>query len=397
MVQINFAAREINCKIVYYGPGLSGKTTNLEMIHAKIPSSHRGELTSIATEGDRTLFFDFMPLDLGKIGGMTTRFQLYTVPGQVYYNATRKLVLQGVDGIIFVADSQQGKMQENIDSLRNLEENLAEYGLDLFSIPIVFQYNKRDLPNVIPVEELNRALNKFNAPYFEAVAITGEGVFPTLKKCAEQVLSNLQRQYGERVAPSAERVPVVTAVSKPKPAPSPKPAPPPPQKPKPAPPPPKQPQVAKPPPPPKPAPPPPSPKPASPPFSSRFEASEYQAVESSGFETSKPQVVEPPAPKPTPKPVPSPTSSGSAASPKPSLKKTPSLQQKPTSPPPIMKKEVPPAKVETPHPTPQKKGVSPLLLIVLLVVGIVIGLFLERFVKILGRFTGEKTPTSQKK
>ena len=150
MVQINFAAREVNCKIVYYGPGLSGKTTNLEMIHTKIPASHRGELTSIATEGDRTLFFDFMPLDLGKIGGMTTRFQLYTVPGQVYYNATRKLVLQGVDGIIFVADSQQGKLQENIDSLRNLEENLAEYGLDLTAIPHVFQYNKRDLPNIIP-------------------------------------------------------------------------------------------------------------------------------------------------------------------------------------------------------------------------------------------------------
>ena len=373
MVQINFATREVNCKIVYYGPGLSGKTTNLEMIHTKIPASHRGELTSIATEGDRTLFFDFMPLDLGKIGGMTTRFQLYTVPGQVYYNATRKLVLQGVDGIIFVADSQQGKLQENIDSLRNLEENLAEYGLDLTTVPHVFQYNKRDLPNVIPVEELNAVLNKFNAPYFEAVAITGEGVFPTLKKCAELVLANLQRQYGERMAAPARRVPVVTAVSKPKPAAPPKP-PSPPQEAKPAPPP-----------PPKPAPPPP-PKPAPPP-PPKVEVSEPAAPP-------KPPPVKPPAPKPQPvaaqaKPKPAP--------PKPAEAKP--VAEKAASAPPIVKRQPPPAKVEAPAPPEpeKKKAVSPVLLIIMLIIGIVLGLFIERFGKVLSRVIKEKPQASESK
>jgi len=372
VVQINFAAREVNCKIVYYGPGLSGKTTNLEMIHTKIPASHRGELTSIATEGDRTLFFDFMPLDLGKIGGMTTRFQLYTVPGQVYYNATRKLVLQGVDGIIFVADSQQGKLQENIDSLRNLEENLAEYGLDLTAIPHVFQYNKRDLPNIIPVEELNSVLNKFNAPYFEAVAITGEGVFPTLKKCAELVLANLQRQYGERMAAPAERVPVVTAASKSKPAaPAAPPKPAPPSQPaKPAPPPP--------PPPSKPAPPPPPPKveaprPVTPP--------------------------KPPAPKP---PVRKPQPVAAQVRPKPTPPKPPEIKpvaQKPPSAPPIVKRQPPPAKVEAPAPPrpEKKKGVSPVLLVVMLIIGIVLGLLIERFGKVLGRVIKEKPPASENK
>ena len=372
MVQINFAAREVNCKIVYYGPGLSGKTTNLEMIHTKIPASHRGELTSIATEGDRTLFFDFMPLDLGKIGGMTTRFQLYTVPGQVYYNATRKLVLQGVDGIIFVADSQQGKLQENIDSLRNLEENLAEYGLDLTAIPHVFQYNKRDLPNIIPVEELNTVLNKFNAPYFEAVAITGEGVFPTLKKCAELVLANLQRQYGERMAAPAERVPVVTAVSKSKPAAPavpPKPVPPSEQA-KPAPPPPPA--------PPKPAPPPPPPK----------------------VEAPKPAASpKPPAPKP---PVPKPQPVAAQAKPKPTPPKPPEVKpvaQKAPSTPPIVKRRPPPAKVEAPAPPKpeKKKGVSPALLIVMLIIGIVLGLFIERFGKVLSKVIKEKPPASENK
>src|SRR4029453_10293214 len=146
MVQINFALREVNCKIVYYGPGMSGKTTNLEIVHKKAPEANKGELTSIATEGDRTLFFDFMPLDLGTIAGMRTRFQLYTVPGQVYYNSTRKLVLQGVDGVVFVADSGAGMLQENLDSLKNLEENLNEYGKSLSTLPHVIQFNKRDLP-----------------------------------------------------------------------------------------------------------------------------------------------------------------------------------------------------------------------------------------------------------
>jgi signal recognition particle receptor subunit beta len=196
VVQINFAKREINCKLVYYGPGLSGKTTNLEVVHKKAPASKKGELTSIATEGDRTLFFDYMPLELGKVGGMNTKFQLYTVPGQVYYNATRKLVLQGADGVVFVADSQPDKMEENLESLQNLDDNLKEQGLDMRSIPLVLQWNKRDLPNVLPCEELDKKMNKFGAPTFEAVAVTGEGVFPTLRKLAQMVLEKLNKEYG---------------------------------------------------------------------------------------------------------------------------------------------------------------------------------------------------------
>ncbi|MCW8139432.1 MAG: GTPase domain-containing protein, partial [Planctomycetota bacterium] len=196
MVQINFAKREINCKLVYYGPGLSGKTTNLEVVHKKAPASKKGELTSIATEGDRTLFFDYMPLELGKVGGMNTKFQLYTVPGQVYYNATRTLVLQGADGVVFVADSQPDKMDENLESFQNLEENLREQGLDPKTIPMVLQWNKRDLPNVLSPEELDAKMNKYGAPTFEAVAVTGDGVFPTLKKLAQIVLEKLNREYG---------------------------------------------------------------------------------------------------------------------------------------------------------------------------------------------------------
>lgn len=200
MVQINFALREVNCKIVYYGPGMSGKTTNLEIVHKKAPEANKGELTSIATEGDRTLFFDFMPLDLGTIAGMRTRFQLYTVPGQVYYNSTRKLVLQGVDGIVFVADSSESKMEENLESLENLKNNLAEYGKDIRELPIVLQYNKRDLPDALPVEALNAKLNPWGVPYFEAVAITGEGVFPTLKCLSGMVLETLNRDHRETPA-----------------------------------------------------------------------------------------------------------------------------------------------------------------------------------------------------
>jgi signal recognition particle receptor subunit beta len=199
MVQINFALKEVNCKVVYYGPGLSGKTTNLEVVHSKAPSANVGELTSIATEGDRTLFFDFLPLNLGHVAGMNTKFQIYTVPGQVYYNSTRKLVLQGADGIVFVADSRKGKMDENIESLSNLEENLREYGMDIHTIPFVIQYNKRDLPDIYSVEELEEKLNRFKAPYFEAVAVTGEGVFPTLKKLSSMVLESLNRQQNSTV------------------------------------------------------------------------------------------------------------------------------------------------------------------------------------------------------
>ncbi len=209
MVQINFALKEVNCKIVYYGPGLSGKTTNLEVIHAKAPKNNVGDLTSIATEGDRTLFFDFLPLNLGSVAGMQTKFQIYTVPGQVYYNSTRKLVLQGSDGIGFVVDSRRGKMDENIESLQNLMENLEEYGMDVKNTPLVLQYNKRDLPDLYTIEELEEKLNTLKVPYFEAVAVTGEGVFPTLKKLSAMVLENLNRQQGS------------TAVRAPRPKPQP--------------------------------------------------------------------------------------------------------------------------------------------------------------------------------
>jgi len=196
MVQINFAAREVNCKIVYYGPGRSGKTTNLEVVHAKAPKDSKGELVSIATETDRTLYFDFLPLDLGKIAGMTTKFQLYTVPGQVFYNATRKLVLQGADGVIFVADSQRDMKEQNIESIENLAENLAENNLDINTIPIVLQWNKRDLPDLLTVEELNADLNHWNAPTCEAVAVKGEGVFPTLKMLSTLIIKKLNREQG---------------------------------------------------------------------------------------------------------------------------------------------------------------------------------------------------------
>jgi signal recognition particle receptor subunit beta len=201
MVQINFANKEIQCKVVYYGPGMSGKTTNLEVVHKKAPAGAKGDLTSIATEGDRTLFFDFMPLDLGNIAGIKTKFQLYTVPGQVYYNSTRKLVLQGVDGIVFVADSQSDKIEENLEALENLKANLREYGRDLESIPVVFQWNKRDLPTALPVEELERRLNPTGAPTFEAVAATGEGVFPTLKALASLVLESINREKRDGAIP----------------------------------------------------------------------------------------------------------------------------------------------------------------------------------------------------
>ncbi len=191
MVQINFAQRQVNAKIVYYGPGMSGKTTNLEIVHQRAPSPNRGDLTSISTDGDRTLFFDFMPLDLGTVAGMRTCFQIYTVPGQVYYNSTRKLVLQGTDGVVFVADSSASMVEENLESMRNLEQNLAEYGKTLAQMPLIIQYNKRDLPDAMTVEELNKILNPYNAPFFEAIANTGQGVFPTLKALAARVLESI--------------------------------------------------------------------------------------------------------------------------------------------------------------------------------------------------------------
>lgn len=190
-MQINYGKREVSCKLVYYGPGMSGKTTNLEVVHQRVPEKSKGDLTSIATEGDRTLFFDFLPIDLGQVRGMTTKFQLYTVPGQIYYASTRKLVLQGADGVIFVADSQGEKINENIESLNDLQQNLDEYGLKLDEIPFVIQWNKRDLPNALPIEELEKKINSFHAPTVPAIAATGEGVLATLKLAASLVLDRL--------------------------------------------------------------------------------------------------------------------------------------------------------------------------------------------------------------
>ena len=196
MVQINFASREVNCKIVYYGPGRCGKTTNLQLVHEKAPVNSTGELVSIATETDRTLYFDFLPLDLGTVAGMRTKFQLYTVPGQVYYDATRKLVLQGCDGVVFVADSNPDLMAENIESLDNLAKNLKENGLDMMDLPMVLQFNKRDLPNVMSVAEMNAKLNRNNWPTVEAVAVNGDGVFQTLKAISQGVIKRLNREQG---------------------------------------------------------------------------------------------------------------------------------------------------------------------------------------------------------
>lgn len=192
MSLINYASREINCKIVYYGPGLGGKTTNLRFIFSKIDPDSRGKLISLATELDRTLFFDFLPLNLGTIKGFRTRFHLYTVPGQVYYNASRRLILRGVDGVVFVSDSQVERLEDNVDSLQNLHENLAEHGLKLADLPLVIQYNKRDLPNIASVEELQKLLNPNNSThYFEAVATQGVGVFASLKEVSKRVLTAL--------------------------------------------------------------------------------------------------------------------------------------------------------------------------------------------------------------
>jgi signal recognition particle receptor subunit beta len=191
MSMINYASREINCKIVYYGPGLCGKTTNLEYIYEKVAPNTRGKLISLATETERTLFFDFLPVDLGAIRGFKTRFHLYTVPGQVYYNASRKLILKGVDGVVFVGDSQVERLDANIESMHNLYDNLAEYGMDLREIPFVVQYNKRDLPNISSVQELQEQLNPNGVQHFEAVATRGIGVFDTLKAVSKLVIKSL--------------------------------------------------------------------------------------------------------------------------------------------------------------------------------------------------------------
>jgi signal recognition particle receptor subunit beta len=192
MTFINYAAREINCKIVYYGPGLCGKTTNIQFIYDKTNPQAKGKLISLATETDRTLFFDFLPIELGSIRGFRTRFHLYTVPGQVFYDASRKLILKGVDGVVFVADSQEARMDANIESIRNLAFNLREHGYDVGKIPYVLQLNKRDLPTAVPVDALAKALRRGDEPVFEAVAFKGIGVFDTLKAVVKQVLVNLK-------------------------------------------------------------------------------------------------------------------------------------------------------------------------------------------------------------
>ena len=198
MVVVSYSGREINAKIVYYGPGLSGKTTNLEKIYDSVPETNRGRMVSMKTQTDRTLFFDLLPLDLGDLQGMKTRLLLYTVPGQVYYNATRKLVLKGVDAVVFVADSAADKMAENRESFANLELNLKAYGIDIRTIPLVLQYNKRDLPNAVSVADLNKELNRLNVPFFEAQAANGTGVFETLRGVSKLLLAKITKDVLEK-------------------------------------------------------------------------------------------------------------------------------------------------------------------------------------------------------
>jgi len=213
MVLFNYATREITAKIVYYGPGLCGKTTNLQFIYDSLPSNNRSKMLSLATKTDRTLFFDFLPLDLGKIRGMRTKLQLYTVPGQVYYNSTRQLVLKGADGIVFVADSQDFAVDANLDSLQNLEDNLKRQGMRIREVPLVMQYNKRDLPNVLSVGDLEAAINKYGAPHFQSVATTGIGVEETLKGVTRLVLNHLVQKYGLEGSESLEDLRILDAPS----------------------------------------------------------------------------------------------------------------------------------------------------------------------------------------
>src|SRR6266850_4103800 len=222
MVLFNYSTRELTAKIVYYGPGICGKTTNLQFIHENLPNSIRGKMLSLATKTDCTLFFDFLPIDLGEIRGMKTRVQLYTVPGQVFYNETRKLVLKGADGVVFVADSQSKMLEANVESYKNLEDNLLEMSLRLEETPVVMQFNKRDLPHLASIEEMNAQINRHNAPFYEAVATTGIGVEDTLKAITKLVLNNLASKYkldgaGAQDSPPPAEVAVEAA---PRPAPA---------------------------------------------------------------------------------------------------------------------------------------------------------------------------------
>ncbi len=214
MVLFNYATKEITAKIVYYGPGLCGKTTNLQFVYDSLPSNNKSKMLSLATKTDRTLFFDFLPLDLGKIRGMRTKLQLYTVPGQVYYNSTRQLVLKGADGVVFVADSQDFAVDANLESLQNLEDNLKRQGVRLREMPLVMQYNKRDLPNALPVAELEKEVNKLGVPSFESVATTGLGVEETLKGITQLVLAHLVKKYGlEGAEPLEKEIQILNAPS----------------------------------------------------------------------------------------------------------------------------------------------------------------------------------------
>ncbi|MBZ0112444.1 MAG: GTPase domain-containing protein, partial [Thermoanaerobaculia bacterium] len=208
MVFFNYSTMQMAAKVVYYGPGLCGKTTNLQYIYSRTSNDSRGEMVSLETETDRTLFFDLLPIDVGSIAGFSTRVQLYTVPGQVFYNTTRKLVLKGVDGVVFVADSQRPMLQANIDSFKNLEENLEEMGLSMDTMPIVLQYNKRDLNDICSVEELNQALNRNDWPHVESSALTGQGVFETLKSISKLTLVSLKRRLAKGQSPTRPRPPM---------------------------------------------------------------------------------------------------------------------------------------------------------------------------------------------
>ena len=205
MVLFNYATKELTAKIVYYGPGLCGKTTNLQFIHENLPGKVKGKMLSLATKTDRTLFFDFLPLDLGEIRGMKTRVQLYTVPGQVFYNETRKLVLKGVDGVVFVADSQKDMLSPNVEAFKNLEQNLKGHGICLADLPHVVQYNKRDLPKLSSLDEINAVVNKYNAPFYESVATTGIGVKDTLNAITKLVLLHLTKKYGSAASKAAAK------------------------------------------------------------------------------------------------------------------------------------------------------------------------------------------------
>lgn len=223
MVLFNYATKELTAKVVYYGPGLCGKTTNLQHIYDSLPDGAKGKMLSLATKTDRTLFFDFLPIDLGNIRGMKTKIQLYTVPGQVFYDTTRKLVLKGADGVVFVVDSQKPMLEANIDSFENLIVNLAEQNQNLKDLPHVIQYNKRDMKNVLSISMLEKHVNRYHVPYFEAVALTGDGVFETLKGVSKLVLKNLTKKYGleveqDKKARAESRVPHLPPVDLPKPA-----------------------------------------------------------------------------------------------------------------------------------------------------------------------------------